>query len=49
MGYSQVDFGYGEVVNVTLVSFPFVHVCIFFSPPNTNTNDKRKNGIRVIT
>eukprot|EP00253_Pinus_taeda_P012334 PITA_12334 len=49
MGYSLVDFGWGEAVNVTPVSFPFVHVCIFVPPPNTNTDDKRKNGIRVLT
>jgi omega-hydroxypalmitate O-feruloyl transferase len=49
MAFSQVDFGWGEAVNVTPASFPFVHVCIFLPPPITNTDAKRKNGIRVIT
>lgn len=49
MTYSQVDFGWGEAMNLTAVSIPAVNVCVFLPSPNTNTDDKNKNGIRVLT
>lgn len=49
LGYSQVDFGWGEAVNVTrLQNFPSVNDCVFLPPLNVNTDDD-KNGIRVVT
>lgn len=49
MAYSQVDFGWGEAMNVSTVSIPSVNICVFLPPPNTNADDKEKNGIRVVT
>lgn len=47
--YSLADFGWGHAMNVTPVCFPFLFFCIFLEPPNTNKDDKIKNGMRIIT
>lgn len=44
LGWSVVDFGWGDAMNITPICCPFVFIIYFLSPPNTE-----KDGLRVMT